>query len=59
MPVVQAAEVVLEAVQMFNQQVAGMRAGAEQIAHLLHRGVIRLTAFELAFAADALAHVVD
>jgi hypothetical protein len=59
MTVVQAAEVVLEAVQMFNQQVAGMRAGAKQIAYLLHRGIIRLATFELAFAADALAHVVD
>ena len=44
---------------MFDQQVAGMRAGAEQIAHLLHRGVIRLATFELAFAADALSHIVD
>ena len=59
MTVVQAAKVVLEAVQMFDQQVAGMRAGAEQIAHLLHRGVIRLATFELAFAADALSHIVD
>jgi hypothetical protein len=56
---VQAAEVVLEAVQMLDEQVAGMRAGTEQITHLLHSGVIRLATFELAFAADALTHVVD
>jgi hypothetical protein len=36
-----------------------MRAGAEQIAQVLHRGVIRLATFELAFATDALAHIVD
>ena len=35
-----------------------MRAGTEQITHLLHGGVIRLATFELAFAANALAHIV-
>ena len=57
-PVVQAAVMVLQAVQMLDQQVSRMRAGTQQIAHLLHRDVIRLAALELAFAADALAHIV-
>ena len=56
--VVQSAKTVVEHVQIFDQQVAPVRPGAQQCAHFGHGGVLGLVAFEFAFAADALAHVV-
>ncbi|MNV67498.1 hypothetical protein D3C71_1603020 [compost metagenome] len=61
-PVVQHAEVVVQAVQIFNEQVAPEafgRARAQQLRHIGHRCVLGLAALEAAFAANALAHVVD
>ena len=59
MAVVQTAKVVVQAVQVLDEHVTGIRPLAQQIMHLLDRRVLGLAALELAFAADALAHVID
>jgi hypothetical protein len=60
-PLVQVAVRVVEQMQIFDQQVAAMavcRAGADQRADFFQRGVVGLTALELAFAADALTQLI-
>ena len=61
-PVVQHAEVVVQAVQVFNEQVAPKafrRSRAQQLRHVGHRSVFGLAALQEALAADAFAQAVE
>jgi hypothetical protein len=58
-PVVQAAILVVELVQVFDQQVATVRTGPDQSFHLGGRDGIRLAALHLAAFAQAATHLVD
>ena len=56
--VMQTAVGVVEHMQQLNQQVTPVRPRSDQGADFSHRRVVGLAPLELAFTADALAHIV-
>ena len=58
-PLMQAAVLVVEPVQLLDQQVSPVRRRAHQCPHLQHRRLIGLAPLKPAYFADALAHVVQ
>jgi hypothetical protein len=59
MVIVQSAKMVIQHMQMLNQQITPMGRSPQQSAHGGQGRIVGLTALEFAFAADALAHIVD
>ena len=58
MAVMQTAIRIVEHMEQLNQKVTSVRPFAYQGAYFSHRHVVGLSTLELAFTADALAHVV-
>jgi hypothetical protein len=58
MAVMQTTVRIIEHMEQLNQKVASVRSLAYQGADFSHRHVVGLATLELAFTADALAHVV-